>query len=182
MVALEQVEAEFSRIVDVEGLGEDELQRRIEADAREREALAKRFGLVSLDELKSTVHVKRAAGRAIRVRGEFAADVVQTCVVTLEPVASHIAESFSVAFAPQAEAEPGAEIDLSPLEDMIEPLAGSALDVGEVVAQQLALVLDPYPRAPGAAFEAASYPALAGKAKDDSPFAALAALRKREQD
>lgn len=187
MVALKQVEAEFSRIVDVEGLGEDELERRIEADERERKALARRFGLVSLEGLKATVRVQRLSGGAVRVRGDLEADVVQSCVVTLEPVAAHIAESFSVTFASEPEADLGAEVDLSPEgEDLPEPLAGGALDIGEAVAQHLALSLDPYPRAPGVTFEAAKYPSLAAqsaeKGKESGPFAALASLRKREQN
>jgi len=183
MVALKQVEAEFSRIIDVEGLGEDELERRIEADERERRALARRFGLVSLDGLKATVRMKRMSGGAVRVRGDLEADVVQSCVVTLEPVASHIAESFSVTFAAEPEADLSAEVDLSPeVEDLPEPLAGGALDIGEAVAQHLAVSLDPYPRAPGVTFEAANYPSQAAKGKEQGPFAALASLRKRGQN
>lgn len=181
-MAMEKVEAEFSRIIDVEGLAEEELQRDIDASESEREALARRFGLLSLDRLSATVQVKRVSG-GVRVRGDFEADVVQSCVVTLEPVPAHIADSFSVTFAPEPELEPGAELELPPIaEDLPEPLVGNAIDIGETVAQQLALALDPYPRAPGVRFEPEKYPGLAPKAAENSPFAALASLRKREQD
>lgn len=183
MVAMERLEAEFSRLVDIESLGEDELQRKIEANEAEREALARRFGLLALDSLRATVDIRRVSRGAVRVHADFEADVVQSCVVTLEPVAAHIADSFAVTFVPEGELETGAELELSPVaEDLPEPLIGGVIDIGEAVAQHLALALDPYPRAPGVRFEAAKYPALAPKTGENGPFATLASLRKRGQD
>jgi hypothetical protein len=41
----------------------------------------------------------------------------------------------------------GREIDLSPGDDDDpEPIEGDSIDIGEAVAQQLSLALDPYPR------------------------------------
>jgi hypothetical protein len=51
--------------------------------------------------------------------------------------------------------------------ELVEPLPSDILDIGEAVAQQLSLALDPYPRAPGAI---AGAPA----ERPVSPFAALA--------
>ena len=176
-------EPEFSRIVTIESLADEELSREIEADADERAALAKRFGLLALDRLTATVRVKRLRGRSIGVEGSFVADVVQSCVVTLEPVASHIAEDFAVTFAPAAEIGEGAELDLSPwAEDLPEPLEGDSIDIGETVAQFLALALDPYPRRQGVAFEASDFPGLTPEEPRTGPFAALATLRKNGQN
>jgi uncharacterized metal-binding protein YceD (DUF177 family) len=183
MTALARHEAEFSRVVDVEGLGEDELQRKIDATQEEREALARRFGLIALDKLTAIVHLRKAAGHAVDLRAEFEADVVQACVVTLEPVPAHIAERFELTFAPQEAPQPGEEIDLSATdEDVIEPLLGGEIDVGEAVSQHLALALDPYPRAPGVTFEPSKYPGLTPKSPETGPFSALASLRKRGQN
>ena len=54
------------------------------------------------------------------------------------------------------------------------PYADGMLDLGEAAAEQLALALDPYPRAPGAAL-----PEIADEAEAHRPFAALASLRRR---
>lgn len=176
-------EPEFSRIVSIESLADDELSREIEADAAERAALAKRFGLLALDSLRATVRLKRVRGQQIRVEGEFAADVVQACVVTLEPVPSHVADSFQVTFAPPSELSQAAELDLSPwAEDLPEPLEGDSIDIGETVSQFLALALDPYPRRQGVEFEAADYPGLEPARPREGPFAALATLRKNGQN
>ncbi len=174
-------EAEFSRIVDIAGLAEDEVQHEISANAQEREALARRFGLLALDRLTATVRLRRVRGGAVRVNADFEADVVQSCVVTLDPVPAHIAESFSVMFSAELPHGPGEELDLSP-EDVPEPLVGGAIDIGETVAQYLALALDPYPRAPGVRFEPASYAAKGHKSLEGSPFSVLASLRKKGQD
>lgn len=179
---MEDAAAEFSRTVDIEALADEELQRDIEATPAECEALARRFGLLALDSLGATIRVRRGPGRAVHLDADFAADVVQSCVVTLEPVASHIADSFSITFSPEAPSHPGAEIDLSATdEDLPEPLTEGHIDVGEAVAQQLALALDPYPRAPGVVFEPAKYPGLSPNRLESGPFSVLASLRKRGQ-
>jgi len=176
-------EAEFSRIVDIAGLAEDEVRRDITANEQEREALARRFGLIALDRLTATVRLTRVRGGAVRVTADYEADVVQSCVVTLTPVPAHVAESFSVTFSPKAAHEAGEDLDLSPLaEDVPEPLVGGAVDIGETVAQYLALALDPYPRAPGVRFEPVVYAGPEHKVLENSPFSALASLRKRGQD
>jgi uncharacterized metal-binding protein YceD (DUF177 family) len=174
---------EFSRIVNIEALAAEDLRREIEAGPGERAALAARFGLLALDSLKATVRLKKLRGPQVRVEGEFAADVVQSCVVTLEPVRSRIADAFSITFTPAVELDDGAELDLSPwAQDLPEPLTGGVLDIGEAVAQQLAVALDPYPRAAGVTFAAENYSGLAPERPENGPFAALASLRKNGQD
>ena len=58
-------------------------------------------------------------------------------------------------------------------DDPPEPLGDGLVDVGEIVTQQLALALDPYPRAPGSELPAEAAPATPA----ESPFRALAALK-----
>ena len=65
----------------------------IEADAEQRAALAEAHGLVSVESLRAELLVtpleaQWRQGRAARVE----ADIVQACVVTLEPVAAQIDE------------------------------------------------------------------------------------------
>jgi uncharacterized metal-binding protein YceD (DUF177 family) len=167
------VRAEFSRPLAAESVGAQPLRRRIEAGPAEREALAGRFGLVALDRLEATLELRRDKGDVIRLEGHFLADVVQSCVVTLAPVPAHLEADFTTSYSISA-VTPAAE-DLDPLgEDAPEPIPGGEIDLGEAVAQQLAVALDPYPRAPGASLALPSEREMA-----DNPFAALAALRKK---
>ncbi|MFQ5957780.1 MAG: DUF177 domain-containing protein [Alphaproteobacteria bacterium] len=169
---------EFSRCFSIADLNLDEAVLEIAADAEERAALARRFGLVALDALAATVRLKRVVGGAVRLCGRFTAEVVQDCVVTLEPVAGALDESIEVLFAPAG--VESAEVDVvAEGEDMPEPLSGDAIDVGEVIAEHLGLALDPYPRRPGVVFEGVGAEARASAADPaDSPFAALQNLKR----
>ncbi len=90
------------------------------------------------------------AGR-IEASGRLRARVVQTSVVSLEPFAAEIAEDFACAFVPA-----GTETDeIDPETEDELPYEGGVLDLGEAAAEQLALALDPYPRAPGEEVEPA---------------------------
>lgn len=174
---------EFSRRVPLDRLDEGEapgeLVEVIAADAAERAALAQRFGLPALDRLEATVRLGRCAGgRVITVTGTLSADVTQTCVVTLEPFATRVEDTFETRFETGPHAAPPAEVVLAPdEEEPPEPLEGSVLDIGELTAQYLSLALDPHPRAPGVQFEYQDADARQEGAAS-GPFAALASLAK----
>jgi uncharacterized metal-binding protein YceD (DUF177 family) len=141
---------EFSRRVELARLGALEAVYPLTADAREREALARRFDLLALDRLEAEVRLHRLSGEIVQVRGELAAEVVQACVVSLEPVSDSIRESFTLLYGPT---EPEGEVLIDLETEIVEPFDGTAIDIGEAVAQQLALALDPYPRAAGASLD-----------------------------
>lgn len=141
--------AEFSRLIEVEALGSDPVVRRIEASPAERAALVRRFGLLSLDRLEAELEVRREPGRRVRVEGRFEAALQQRCVVSLMPVASRIADRFETVYTDDpAEVETSVEWDEG---EEIELYEGGTIDLGEATVQQLAVRIDPYPRAPGAA-------------------------------
>src|SRR5258706_15563599 len=143
---------EFSRAVPLERIGTGWLTETIVASDAERAALARRFELVELGALEATVRLRRArAGRYVELDVRLRAAVVQSCVVTLDPVAAALDEPFTLLLGPiDARATPGS-VDLVVDLDEPEPLDGDSIDIGELVAQQLSLVLDPYPRSAAAA-------------------------------
>jgi uncharacterized metal-binding protein YceD (DUF177 family) len=161
--------SEFSRPVALDRLPPGETAYEIAATPEERAALARRFALLALDRLEARVRLCALAGGLWRLSAELSADVRQECVVTLEPVAGRIEDRFSLVYGAGADE---AEVVLSGEAELVEPLPEGALDLGEVVAQQLSLALDPFPRAPGAA---QALPAETAKA---SPFAVLARGKK----
>jgi uncharacterized metal-binding protein YceD (DUF177 family) len=109
-----------------------------------REALAARFDLASIDRLEGTLAVERA-GTGARATGRLVADVVQHCVVSGEPVPAHVDEALDLRFEPLE--TDGAEVELEPDALDIMPVEGDAIDLGEALAQALAVALEPYPRA-----------------------------------
>jgi uncharacterized metal-binding protein YceD (DUF177 family) len=146
------------------------------ADQQTRAAVAQQAGLDALPRLQASFDVAPRGRGGLHVVGRVSATVGQTCVVTLEPLENEIDEAIDLVFAP-AEASPiaGAEVDLASA-DAPEPLVGGGVDLGEIATEFLMLGLDPYPRKPDAVFQSPA-------AGDDSanPFAALAALKKRQR-
>jgi uncharacterized metal-binding protein YceD (DUF177 family) len=142
------------------------------ADEPTRQAVAKIAALAALPRLEAEFDLTRH-GDGVRVTGHVTATVVQNCVVTLDPVESSIDETVDLEFQPQDATAPGAaglqslEADEAP-----EPLRDGLVDLGAVAVEFLILGIDPYPRSPGAVFDAPA-------AEDPSshPFAALAALK-----
>ena len=145
------------------------------ADAAELAALARRFDLIALEALTAEVRVRLTMTGDLEVSGRLAATVVQRCVVTLEPVTGVLSDSFALRFS--REFSPQEEVvDADTV--LVEPWPGDTVDVGEIVAQHLALALDPYPRAPGADAAKAAAAANGGLNQGgEGPFAALKAIR-----
>lgn len=166
---------EFSRPVRIDALGEAPHRLTVEADEGERAALAKRFGLISLDALGAEVALSRR-GDAIRASGLVAGAVTQSCVASGVPVEARIDAPFELLFRPQPEgASQDEEIELGEQELDTIFYEGGAVDIGEAAAETLFLNLDPYPRAPGAE-EALASAGVKGE-EEAGPFAALAGLR-----
>lgn len=174
---------EFSRAIDTNALGNVDFSFETTADAEERAALAKRFGLLDLSEL--TVHAVISPKRKgeIRVKGTFEATLEQTCVVSLQPVGKHIEAAFERIYAEHGEnwlgdeAEPGEDGQGMSAEPP-EPMGDGFFDLGEAVAEQLSLEIDPFPRRPGVQFEGCEDDDEKNGIQDN-PFAVLGELKNK---
>ncbi len=189
MAASSGPQPEFSRLVPVDRLGEaeipEEIPEEIPAEPGERAALARRFGRLSLDRLSATLRLERAGARnLVRIAGRLAAEVTQTCVVTLEPVSARLEEDFTLLYdldaaGAQGEAEGAREVMVEPeAEEPPEPVGPHGIDLGEALAQQLAIALDPYPRVPRVALPEEPRAGAGGARAAGSPFAALESLKR----
>jgi uncharacterized metal-binding protein YceD (DUF177 family) len=99
--------------------------------------------------------------------------------VTLAPVTAALREPIHQIYTTEPAAEPHGEVVLDLDEDLPEPLDDEGVDLGEAVAQQLAMSLDPYPRAPGVSYPGGAKPrAGPSESEKDSPFAILASLKR----
>lgn len=176
---------EFSRVVTIEPWPEAGIAFEVEADPAELAALARRFDLLELTILRAAGRLDRSPdGREIWIRGRLEADGVQACVVSLEPVPATVREPVERRYRPVGEIpEQPEEAWIDPDEEEVEPLAGNRIDLGEAMAEELGLCLDPYPRAPEA--EALVVDRLGpdvrlGPAEPaESPFAALRQLQEK---
>ncbi len=175
---------EFSRLYRFETLSAEPIRVAIDAEARERQALARRFGLVSLEALAAEAELRRT-GDAVTAAGRLRAKVTQSCVGSGEPVDAEVAEDFRVDFRPlPADSKPDDEIELGEGELDVVFYEGGAVDLGEAVAQTLLLALDPYPRSPAAeaALREAGVKSEEEARVESSPFAALKALKGKMEE
>lgn len=170
------IPVELPRAVKADQIGAAPRLVTVKADAAERGALAKRFGLLALDSLAADLSVRREAA-GIRATGQVRGVATQACVVSGEPVPATIDTPLDLLFAVQSEPAPDDEIELSDSDCDVVPFDGQAVDLGEAVAQTLGLALDPYPRAAGPAVEAVRRFLVSEEelAAARSPFAALKA-------
>lgn len=167
----------FSRRIDVGRLRHVRHVEKIAASEAERTTLARRFDLQALNSLEAELTLSRTHGGLICVDGALRAEVAQICVVTLASFTADVQDSFQLFFREVPDESGQAQnlnVDvIDPMDDEAfpEPVDGSFIDLGEIVAQQLSLALDPYPRAPGAELEnvEAGTPGLS-----ENPFRALA--------
>jgi uncharacterized metal-binding protein YceD (DUF177 family) len=167
--------SEFSRRVTVRELPQTGRECRFEATEAERAAIARRLGILGVESLEARFSVT-PEGRGALARGRFEAQIVQQCVVSLEPVTSRIAGEVVQRFAPdEGRARPEAEIEFDAFEaeEPPEPLIHGAAELGELVVEHLALAVDPYPRAAEAQ---ADLPHEAAEAAD-TPFGKLRDLK-----
>lgn len=164
---------EFSRPVRVDRIPASGIVREIAAREGERRALAERFGILSIESLSARVALRRTGEDDVAVTARFAARVVQECVVTLDPVASDIDEEVALLFRPVGPEALDRKTVVIPPDEDFEPFAGESLDIGEAVAVELALCLDPFPRSPDAD-AAAGHGGEASSERVDSPFRVLA--------
>jgi uncharacterized metal-binding protein YceD (DUF177 family) len=140
------VRREFSRVVDTPRLIDRGKTHSIQATAEERAALAARFGLNAIDRLDAKINLELLAGEGlVRLTASLRAEVVQTCVVTLEPLPATVVETFTILYGVSDDVR---VVVLDGDADVVEPLENGCIDIGEAVAQQLSLALDPFPRSP----------------------------------
>ena len=130
-------------------------------------ALAGRLGIETLRDLTAALRLKPEQDGPVLVTGRLQARLAQLCVVSLEPVAQRVETTIAWRLLPPGRAASDTPDDSV---DEIETTNGP-VDLGELLAEELALALDPYPRHPNAALPPEASDANA------NPFARLAALK-----
>lgn len=170
---------EFSRPIRVDQIGKMGTSNPIAADAVERAALMQRFGLLALDRLEADYSIGTENG-VIIARGHVRASLAQPCVATGTAVPEQVDTDFILRFvvdgsdvAPDSE-----ELELDAQDCDTIGYDGQIIDMGEAMAETVALAMTPYPRAPDA--DAVLREAGVLSEEQASPFAALLALKDKE--
>jgi len=176
---------EFSFPVDVTGLPPLGRRYSISADGHQREKVATRLGVQEIAALAASFELVPRAGGIVDVTGTVEASLTQTCVVTLAPLAASVKEQVAAKFATIAPVVKAGKADKTEEElvalsdeDPPEEAYDGQIDLGELAVVHLALGLDPYPRAPGVAFQEPAWTEKPEENEAANPFAVLAKLKK----
>ena len=172
----------FQEIYDLGDLGRGTADLRITTSDDDRARIARWADVQAVETFAATMVLRKHAANSFSLDAELTADVVQDCVVTLEPVRSHIARHIhrELHLAPSLRHRSDTTIALSQSageDDVPEEIDSLDYDLAGPLLEELVLALDPYPRAPGVEFAA---PVEAGEPenKPESPFAVLKSLKK----
>lgn len=150
----------FSYVVKVGHISANPVTVTLSADERERAGVARLWQVEKVDSLSAELQIARWKKDGIRIKGRVVADIVQSCIVTLEPIAAHLDEPMDQIFIP--EGSKLARITLDGHGEMVvdpdgpdtpELFQGDSIDAGSVVTEFAALAIDPYPRKQGVDFK-----------------------------
>lgn len=161
------------------GQAGDEVQ--IIATPEECAAIARWSGVSAVAGFTAKVDLKKLSASKFGLEIALAADVVQACVVSLEPVPARIERRFirELHFSGPARRGPkpaesdSVTVEVTDDEEMPEEIESLHYDLARPVLEEYVLSLDPYPRVKGAEF------GLRDTTEDrpESPFAALKSLK-----
>lgn len=165
----------FEKFVELTTLSEAGMDVVLAPTEAERAQIAEWSDVSAVPSFEAKVTLKRLSPSRFSYVADLKAQVVQPCGVTLEPVTQRIEEQFSRELhlthanrhRPElAELAAGAGEDEAP-----EEIESPRYNVAGPVLEEFSLAIDPYPRAPGVAYEPLP------EDKPASPFAALAKLK-----
>jgi uncharacterized metal-binding protein YceD (DUF177 family) len=167
----------FIPIADVAAAG---TRLKLKAGEAECRALAASLEILDCKALDCDLRLRPLRQGRFQMTGTVRAEVVQACVVSLEPLDAVVEENIDVEFWPQDQIAVAAKTDdagefFDPeAKDGPEPIENARIVYGRLVFECISAGLDPYPRRPDAT--------LAWQEKDEDtakvhPFAALAKLK-----
>jgi len=163
------IKLEFSRPLPVDRVPRGGCDEKITADHDECQALAVRLGMPKVHALSAELLVTPWRGGGLKLEGKLMADLQQVSVVSLEAFRKQVEFPIVRYFMAASAIKQNTDAEIDPIED-------GHVDLGEVVAETLALELDPYPRRPGEAFDEIA-PVQPPSLPPPSPFASLIRLK-----
>ena len=176
-------EAPLKHVFDVATLSRArETRFDLRPDAGTRQRIAGFMGIEALEQMRFKGHLQPRRKTEWRLEARLTASLQQACVVTLAPVPAAIDETIVRELLPIPAGTEEIEIEVGPDEDDGPDYFEDQIDVGAIALEQLALALEPYPRAAEAALDAAQFtaPGIAPLTDADlKPFAKLASLKEK---
>ena len=140
---------DFIFMLDVDEVHAEGRTYKLRATKSQLSDLVDRFKLVALNSFSAEISVQsEAKADTVWIRGNIEADLVQQCVVTLGDVPEQVSDSFELMLvSPElAEKMDEDEVYLDPKAPDYDAFEGPTIPVGDIVAQTLSVLMDPYPK------------------------------------
>lgn len=151
---------EFTYLVKVGHISANPVRVHVEADERERANLADLWRVEAVNRLSADLQIARWKKDGVRITGRVSGELVQACVVTLEPVVTTVEQEIEQIYVPEGSKlarivlDGAGEMVLDPDgPDLPEQFTGDTIDAGALVAEFAALDIDPYPKKEGVTFQ-----------------------------
>ncbi len=154
-------------------------------DEKSSRLAAQACDVIGFENLKATFRFKRWRKHGVMVLCDFSVKVEQECIATLEPVVSRIDASFERQFLPENSSDYkmpeiiDGEMILDPeASDIPDVLEGDAINLWDVLIEEMILVIDPFPRSDNAPSEVNLVEAVHDEPSEPThkPFSDLKAL------
>jgi hypothetical protein len=177
---MSQDSAPFVHHYDLRDLGQGGARISIVLDGEDLDRLAQWAGVEKVESFSAKIELQKSSSSRFKLGAHLEADILQNCVVTLDPVRSQVVRDFSrelhlVAATRIVTEAPGPLTLAAGDDDAPEEIASPLIDLAAPLLEELSLGIDPYPRAPGVAFEQPQD----AQTGSESPFAVLKALKTR---
>jgi hypothetical protein len=172
----------IERLYDLNRLSEAGYEAVIELGPDERAKLAQWVDVLGVNRFEGRVSLTRLSATRFNYAAHLEADIVQACTVTLEPVSASLSLDFTreLHLVRQVKKMIDFSGELSPIAgdaDVPEEIDSTRFDLAAPLLEEFTLAIDPYPRAPGVAFDAPA----ATEEPPENPFAVLAKLKEKRQ-
>lgn len=123
--------------VVVSSLDQKGLTYQLEATKPECDVLAERFDIPQIEHFNANIHLYR--DDFVHVKGEINVAMKRQSVVSLKMFSQNMHENFDVLFS---------EEPPNNTKEIVDEIMNGRIDLGEVLAEQFGLALDPFPHAP----------------------------------
>lgn len=138
---------EFSHIIDLENACLRGRPESLHATDEQRKTIIEAFNLLDLKSFSVQFHVEKQVNATYLLQGSINALVVQSSVISFEPVVTTISEQFIIVLLPSQKRLD--EYEVSHPDDDSDIFINGEYDVGNVALEYLSLCLPEHPKLPG---------------------------------
>ncbi|OPZ79336.1 MAG: hypothetical protein BWY78_00107 [Alphaproteobacteria bacterium ADurb.Bin438] len=162
---------EFTHVIDLRQVKPQGCEYKLNASKKQLESLAIRFKLPKIEYLRANLEMMPENKHDFTLMGEVEAKVTLTCGITLENFDKVIKGKFSEIFTTKKLNEDNLDFDMD--DDIVTEVKDGMVDIAEVVAEQLSLLIPDFPRKEGVSFEFKDE-----EIQESNPFSVLKNLKK----